>query len=195
MFKMYLLVFIGALLGFGIANAAVPTYSVWNDGDSISINISSPAFQNYNATIAEYATYLQTVANSANSIDDLQSLENFANNLCQICSDKDKNNFKNYINATNDLLNKQLNIVSGSIDQVKGILKIINAIRNNLLADPQMAALALQRSATEAQLSTQATLTQMQLLLVQQQKLDMAIAKQTENNLANMYTGLTHSGL
>lgn len=180
-----------------LAAAAVPTYTVWNDSLTLNLPIPIKAI-NYYGSVINYLKTIKDIAKTTNDVKQIKSLkdlEYLANNLCEACDGKDKLKFKQFIDQSNKILATQFDLATGSIKRFENFGDAIQNIITQLQADPQQAALALQRSASEIQANTQSTLAQIQVLLINQQQRDAVIAKQTQSNLSDMYNGLAHSGL
>lgn len=174
------------------AYAIVPTI----DQHQLSEDVSTVT--SYASTLGVYLNQLSQVMTAAEQVKQLHSLEQVSalgTAVCQLCNLSDTKKLATYVQQVNDDLCSQFSFAMQNITGLAQSAKDIEGIIQLLQTNPKAAGLALQRAAIRTQTASQNTLSQIQLLLVQQNQKILAEQKLEQQNTDAVYAGFKQSGL
>ena len=189
MYKLFYLFF-----GFLI----LPVFAIIPTIDQYQLSSDISTMTNYSSTIASYLSNISKATTSVEQVRQLhglQQVEAIGNSLCALCTQVDEKKLQNYVNNINDDLCSHF---AFAVRNITGLAQNINNISDILLlfqTNPKVAGLALQQAVIHVQVSTQNTLSQIQILMAQQAQKQLAEQKIEKQTTDNTYLGFKHSNL
>ncbi|MBP9742096.1 MAG: hypothetical protein KBD37_01925 [Burkholderiales bacterium] len=150
---------------------------------------------------AQVSAYLVGIGKAVTTFEQIQQLhglqqvEAAGSAICELCSLTEEQQLQTYINNINGDLCSQfswaMSNITGLVQNVTTISEIIQLFQTN----PKAATIAMQQAAIQTQISTQNTIAQIQMLMVQQAQKQLAEQKVELQNSNDIYIGFKKTGL
>ncbi len=166
--------------------------------DMYQLSKDRMTFLDYTFRIGQYLERIGKAVNTAEQLKNLKSLQQIqgaGRAICELCTPLERQQLELYIQHVNDDLCSQFNYAMDNLIGFQGTIKSMQDVINNLTINPQAAGLALQQASIQASIASASTLSQIQLLIAQQEQKKLAEQKLERQVTDDIYSGFKNSGL